>query len=64
PALYEIHPCISPLRGQLSCSNEFQTHLSITYVGKLHGVLSALPDTQIVPAVVEMKDKQALIVGI
>jgi len=46
-ALYEIHPCISPLRGQQSCSNEFQTHLSITYVGSLHGVLSALSDTKI-----------------
>jgi hypothetical protein len=46
--LYEIHPCISPLRGQQSCSNEFQTHLSITYVERLHAVLSALPDTKIV----------------
>jgi len=46
--LYEIHPCTSPLRGQLSCSNEFQTHLSNTYVGRLHCVLSALSDTKIV----------------
>ncbi|WP_292737851.1 hypothetical protein, partial [Methylophaga sp. UBA2661] len=30
-----------------SCSNEFQTHLSITYVGRLHRVLSALSDTKI-----------------
>ena len=47
PALYEIHPCISLLRGQQSCSNEFQTHLSITYVERLHCVLSALSDTKI-----------------
>jgi hypothetical protein len=47
PALYEIHPCISPLRGQQSCSNEFQTNLSITYVERLHCVLSTLSDTKI-----------------
>ncbi|WP_292363265.1 MULTISPECIES: hypothetical protein, partial [unclassified Methylophaga] len=41
-----IHPCISPLRSPLSCSNEFQTHLSIAYVGGLHGVISALSDTK------------------
>jgi len=59
-ALYEIPPCISPLRGQLRCSNGFHTHLSIAYVEQLHCVLSALPDTKIAARVVEMKDQQAL----
>ena len=49
-ALYEIHPCISPLRGQLRCSNGFQTHLSIAHVGWVHRALSALPDTNLCPA--------------
>tara|TARA_R100001591_G_scaffold57440_1_gene67060 strand:- start:123052 stop:123315 length:264 start_codon:yes stop_codon:yes gene_type:complete len=60
PALYEIHPCISPLRSQLSCSNEFQTHLSNTYAGRLHGVLFALSDTKIASSSGDMKEQQAL----
>jgi len=40
-------PVFQPLSGQQSCSNAFQTHLSITYVEELHCVLSALSDTKI-----------------
>jgi len=47
PGVFVVVLISDEQRGQLSCSNALQTHLSINYVGWLHCVLSVLSDTKI-----------------